>query len=419
MYKLIKLHNGLRIVLEHISYVSSVSVGVFIETGSRNEQEQTNGISHFIEHMLFKGTYKRDAKKIAETIENVGAQINAFTSKEMTCFYTKSLNTHLDLCLDILSDMLLNSKLSEKDIEKEKNVIYEEINMSEDSPEDVLIDLHSKAIWGDDSLSLPILGTKESLEQFNSEKLKEYMCKYYIPENSVISICGNFNVDIIESLVGEYFGHWHVNESKKVITSYSNPLILKNNLYKKKQIEQLHISLGIPGIEMGNDKIYPLIILSNIFGGGASSILFQKLREEMGICYSVYCGMSSMKNTGIINIYVGLNPSGAVKAINAIKEEIKNFIEKGINEEQLYNAKEQLKGSYILGLESTSSRMFSNGKSALFQNKIKTPEEILSKIDKISMEQISNTMNCTFKKSIVNSSFVGDVSSIDEIIKNL
>lgn len=419
MYKLIKLHNGLRIVLEHISYVSSVSVGVFIETGSRNEQEQTNGISHFIEHMLFKGTYKRDGKKIAETIENVGGQINAFTSKEMTCFYTKSLNTHLHLCLDILSDMLLNSKLSEEDIEKEKNVIYEEINMSEDSPEDVLLDLHSKAIWGDDSLSLPILGTKKSLKQFNGEKLKEYMEKYYIPENSVISICGNFNVDTIESLVEEYFGHWEVNESRKIITSYSTPLILKSNLYKKKKIEQLHISLGIPGIEMGNDKIYPLLILCNIFGGGASSILFQKLREEMGICYSVYCGMSSMKNTGIINIYVGLNPSGAVKAIEAIKEEIGIFIEKGIDERQLYNAKEQLKGSYILGLESTSSRMFSNGKSALFQNRIKTPEEILNKIDKISMEHISNTMNSTFEEGIVNSSFVGNTSHIDEIIKNL
>ncbi|WP_035290601.1 pitrilysin family protein [Clostridium sp. KNHs214] len=419
MYKLIKLHNGLRIVLEHISYVSSVSVGVFIETGSRNEQEQTNGISHFIEHMLFKGTYKRDGKKIAETIENVGGQINAFTSKEMTCFYTKSLNTHLHLCLDILSDMLLNSKLSEEDIEKEKNVIYEEINMSEDSPEDVLLDLHSKAIWGDDSLSLPILGTKKSLKRFNGEKLKEYMEKYYIPENSVISICGNFNVDTIESLVEEYFGHWKVNESRKIITSYSTPLILKSNLYKKKKIEQLHISLGIPGIEMGNDKIYPLLILCNIFGGGASSILFQKLREEMGICYSVYCGMSSMKNTGIINIYVGLNPSGAVKAIEAIKEEIGIFIEKGIDERQLYNAKEQLKGSYILGLESTSSRMFSNGKSALFQNRIKTPEEILNKIDKISMEHISNTMNSTFEEGIVNSSFVGNTSHIDEIIKNL
>ncbi|WP_138205651.1 M16 family metallopeptidase [Haloimpatiens lingqiaonensis] len=419
MYKLIKLDNGLRIVLEHIPYVSSVSVGVFVQTGSRNENKHNNGISHFIEHMLFKGTNKRAGKEIAETIENVGGQINAFTSKEMTCFYTKSLNTHLDLSLDVLSDILLNSKLADEDIEKEKNVIYEEINMSEDSPEDVLMDLHSIAIWGEDSLSLPILGTKESLKGFNREILKEYMGKYYIPDNSVISICGNFNVTTIESLVDKYFGHWNVNENSKVLTNYSSPLILKDNLYRKKEIEQLHISLGIPGIEMGNDSIYPLLILTNILGGGASSILFQKLREEMSICYSVYCGLSSMKNTGIINIYLGLNTAVAAKAINAIKEQMSIFTKKGINEVQLYNGKEQLKGSYILGLESTSSRMFSNGKSALFLNKIKTPEEILNKIDKISMEHVNEVMEHTFKQGIVNSSFVGDISNIDEIISHL
>lgn len=419
MYKLIKLDNGLRIVLEHIPYVSSVSVGVFVQTGSRNENKHNNGISHFIEHMLFKGTNKRAGKEIAETIENVGGQINAFTSKEMTCFYTKSLNTHLDLSLDVLSDILLNSKLADEDIEKEKNVIYEEINMSEDSPEDVLMDLHSIAIWGEDSLSLPILGTKESLKGFNREILKEYMGKYYIPDNSVISICGNFNVTTIESLVDKYFGHWNVNENSKVLTNYSSPLILKDNLYRKKEIEQLHISLGIPGIEMGNDSIYPLLILTNILGGGASSILFQKLREEMSICYSVYCGLSSMKNTGIINIYLGLNTAVAAKAINAIKEQMNIFTKKGINEVQLYNSKEQLKGSYILGLESTSSRMFSNGKSALFLNKIKTPEEILNKIDKISMEHVNEVMEHTFKQGIVNSSFVGDISNIDEIISHL
>ncbi|WP_396276408.1 M16 family metallopeptidase [Haloimpatiens lingqiaonensis] len=419
MYKLIKLDNGLRIVLEHIPYVSSVSVGVFVQTGSRNENKHNNGISHFIEHMLFKGTNKRAGKEIAETIENVGGQINAFTSKEMTCFYTKSLNTHLDLSLDVLSDILLNSKLADEDIEKEKNVIYEEINMSEDSPEDVLMDLHSIAIWGEDSLSLPILGTKESLKGFNREILKEYMGKYYIPDNSVISICGNFNVTTIESLVDKYFGHWNVNENSKVLTNYSSPLILKDNLYRKKEIEQLHISLGIPGIEMGNDSIYPLLILTNILGREASSILFQKLREEMSICYSVYCGLSSMKNTGIINIYLGLNTAVAAKAINAIKEQMSIFTKKGINEVQLYNGKEQLKGSYILGLESTSSRMFSNGKSALFLNKIKTPEEILNKIDKISMEHVNEVMEHTFKQGIVNSSFVGDISNIDEIISHL
>lgn len=419
MYKMLKLNNGLRVALEHIPYVSSVSVGVFIESGSRNEQKNNNGICHFIEHMLFKGTKKRNAKQIAETIENVGGQINAFTSKEMTCFYTKSLNTHLEICLDILSDMLLNSKLSEEDIEKEKSVIAEEINMSEDSPEDILIDLHSKAIWGNDSLSLPILGTKESIKAFNSKELKDYMDSYYIPENSVISICGNFDMDNINSLINKYFGNWTMKKNSTVITNYSYPEILKTNLYKNKDIEQLHISLGLPGVPMGSNDIYPLLILTNILGGGASSILFQKLRENMGICYSIYCGMSSMKNTGIINIYIGLTPSQAINAIQTIKEQILLFVNTGINEIQLHNAKEQLKGNYILGLESTSSRMFSNGKSTLFLNKIKCPEEILKTIDDISMEDIQRVMDMTFKKGILNSAFVGNISNINEIIKNL
>jgi len=414
MYNLFKLNNGLRVVVENIEYVNSVSVGLWVENGSRNENINNNGISHFIEHMLFKGTTTRTAKQIAEAIEDVGGQLNAFTGKEATCYYIKALDTHLELSLDILSDMLFNSNFSEDEIEKEKGVIIEEINMSEDSPEDVLIDLHTKAIWNNDSISLPILGTMETVKSFSRKTLLDYIDSYYIPENSVISISGKFDMKNIEKLLEKYFGNWYTKN--KNITIYSSPELLNHHYFRKKDIEQLHLSLGIPGVEIGNEDSYTLILLSNILGGGASSRLFQKIREELGLCYSIYSYMSAFKNTGIVSIYAGINPLYADVAIDAIKEEVSKFAKSGIDNDRLLKAKEQLKGSYILGLESTSSRMFSNGKSVMFLNKINTPEDVLRKINEIDMARVNTVMEKTFKRGIINSAFVGKEN---EVLKKL
>lgn len=414
MYNLIKLNNGLRIVLENIDYVKSVSVGMWIENGSRNENRDNNGISHFIEHMMFKGTENRNAFEIADCIESIGGQINAFTGKEATCYYVKILDSHIDLALDVLSDMIFNSKMLKEDIEKEKGVIIEEINMNEDSPEDVLSDLHSSAIWGEDPVSYPILGTIDTLKSFTREEIVDYMNRYYIPENSVISICGNFDTSKIQDMVEKYFGSWKSDENKKV-TTYSNPKTFNSNLFKKKNIEQLHISLGMPGVELGNDLVYPIILANNILGGGASSILFQKLREEKGFCYSIYSYMSSLNNTGVNVVYAGLNPKYAEDAIYLIKEEINNFYKKGISKEKLLKAKEQLKGGYILGIESTSSRMFNNGKSVLFLNRINKPEDIINKIDAINEDSIREAMDIVYSKGILNSAFVGENLDLDKI----
>ena len=277
--------------------------------------------------------------------------------------------------------------------------------MSEDSPEDVLADLHTKAIWNSDSISLPILGTMDTVNSFNRQMIVDYIDSYYIPENSVISISGKFEMKNIESIVQKYFSKWRYKN--KQITKYSSPKIFNNHYFRKKDIEQLHISLGIPGVALGDDDIYTLILLSNILGGGASSLLFQKVREELGVCYSIYCYISAFKNTGIVSIYAGLNPRYAQVAIDEIKEEVSKFAELGITNERLNKAKEQLKGSYILGLESTSSRMFSNGKSVMFMDKINTPKEILQKIDEINMLRVNAVMAKTFKIGIINSAYVG------------
>ncbi|WP_017750597.1 M16 family metallopeptidase [Clostridium tyrobutyricum] len=416
MYNIIKLDNGLRLVVENIDHVNSISVGLWVENGSRNEGIYENGISHFIEHMFFKGTEKRNAFNIAECIEEVGGQINAFTGKEATCFYIKVLYSHLNLALDVISDMLFNSKFSPEDMEKEKGVIIEEINMSEDSPEDVLSDIHSKAIWGNDPISYPILGTKENVKSFTRKQVIDYLKRYYVPQNAVISISGKIDLCTIKEVVEQYFGQWKNNDEKAV--QYSNPKFLKKHIFKKKDIEQLHLNLGIPGIESGNDDLYAELLISNILGGGASSILFQKIREEKSLCYSIYSYIASFNNTGVISIYTGLNPKHAYDAINIIQEEVFKLIKSGIGSQKLQKTKEQLKGNYILGIESTTSRMFNNGKSVLFLNKVNSPEDIMIKIDKINTDKLNEVMEKTFKRGILNSAFVGLDIDVD-IVKGI
>lgn len=415
MYEMITLKNGLRVVLEHIDYVNSISIGVWIENGSRNENLYNNGISHFIEHMLFKGTHNRSSKDIVEVIEDVGGQINAFTSKEVTCFYTKALNTHLELCLDVLSDMILNSKFEEEDIEKERKVIFEEIKMSEDSPEDLLSDIHNTAIWGEDPIAMPILGTYSSLENLNRETILEYLKKYYVPENAVISICGNFKKDTIYNILEKYFGEWSSSLGKKI--NYTTPKILNKRLFKEKDIEQTHFSLGIEGLPMGHEDMYSLALLTNMFGGGASSKLFQKIRENLSLCYTIYGYTSSLINTGVITIYTALSSEYVREAYTEIEKELYSFSRESLSEDKLIKAKEQLKGNYILALESTTSRMFSNGKSCLILNKLKTPEDILNKIESINMESIERVMDNTFRKGISNAAFLS--KNYEEVKKSL
>ena len=413
MYNLIKLQNGLRIIVENISYVNSVSVGLWIGNGSRNENSTNNGISHFIEHMFFKGTARRTSKEISECIENVGGQLNAFTGKESTCYYAKVLDSHLDLALDVLADMLFNSKFTSEDIEKEKGVVIEEINMSEDNPEDVLADLQCKAAWGDNSMALPILGSMATVKAIKREDIVNFIESHYTPENSVISIAGKIDIDTVSKLIEKYFGGWENKSNVEILKD--QPILLKNVLYRDKKIEQLHLSVGIKGTNIGADDLYPLLLLNNILGGGASSILFQKIREEMGICYSVYSYLSTYKDHGMINVYAGLNPNYGMETLNVIKNELDNFVKIGISDDKLSITKEQVKGNYILGLESTSSRMFSNGKSVLFLNKINSPEEVINKIDAIDSNKINSVLINTFGTGIKNVALVGSSFNLNKM----
>lgn len=405
MFNFYTLKNGLRVISEQINGVNSISVGVMIQNGSRNEDQKLNGISHFIEHMFFKGTYKRSAKEIAEKIENVGGQLNAFTGKESTCYYVKNLYTHLDLSLEVLSDMLLNSKFDPEDIEKEKSVVIEEINMNLDNPEDVLYDIHSEIAYEGSSLSYPILGTIEKVNAITREDILKFISEKYTPYNSVISICGKFDQKTLEALIEKYFGKWSSNNI--YLPQYKDDVISNGFKVSNKDIEQVHISLGIKGLPFSHPQGYALLLLGNIFGGGASSVLFQKIREELGLCYSIYCYPETFQKIGMLNIYTGLGKNYGEKALNAIVHEIENFSKNGISKEMLEINKEKIKANYILGQESTSAKMFSNAKSILFRNKIKTEEEVIKKIDSISYDDIDFVLKECFGKGIANSAYVG------------
>lgn len=415
MYKRYALNNGIKIVSEYIPYVNSISIGIWVKSGSRYEDADNNGISHFIEHMLFKGTKNRSAKRIAEEIEELGGQINAFTGKEATCFYVKLLDEHYKIGIDVLSDMILHPKFSIEDIEKEKSVIQEEINMYEDSPEDLVSDILSTATWNEDSLSFPILGTTNTIKNMSQEKILNYFNTTYVPNNVVISVAGNFNEKEIIKSLEEIFSSWNGKSKSKLILS--SPYINQKIITRNKDIEQIHIALTLKGIELGNDKLYTLLAINNYFGAGTSSLLFQKLREESGYVYTIYSFPSSYKNCGIFNIYFALNEQYLENAIHLIQTEIHNIIKNKMTDNEIKKAKEQLKGNYILGLESISSRMFGMGKSELLLENIFEPKEILNKIDSITRTDVFEMIDNIFNNGIYSAASVGRNITEDKLNK--
>lgn len=417
MCKCIRLKNGVRVVCEEIPYVRSVSAGLWVGAGSRGENTANNGISHFIEHMLFKGTRQRTAKEIAETIDNIGGQLNAFTGKECTCFYTKTLDTYLYTSLDLLADMFFNSKFDEKDIEIEKNVILEEIGMYEDTPEELVHDTLSEAAWQDNSLGMPILGTSKSLGNINRDEIKKYMEDNYYPENTVIAVAGNFEKDGVIEKIKEKFENWAGSTAcKNKKMQYAE--FKSNKILREKETEQVHVCLGFKGIEHGSDELYPLLAVNNIFGGGMSSRLFQKIREEKGLVYSIYSYPSSYKNAGLFTIYAGMNAEHLNEVLKLVINEVNILVEKGISEKDIAKSKEQLKGNYILGLESTSSRMNNMGKSEVLLGKILSTREVLDKIDKIDSEKVNGVIERVFDLNNVALSVVGNIKG-DIDLKNI
>jgi predicted Zn-dependent peptidase len=384
--------NGLRVVLENIPTVRSVAIGIWIGTGSRNETPENNGVSHFLEHMFFKGTKTRTAKEIAESFDSIGGQVNAFTSKEYTCYYAKVLDTHSDFALEVLADMFFNSSFDEGELAKEKNVVFEEIKMYEDTPDDIVHDLLSKAVYQDHPLGYPILGTEETLQTFTGDTLKKYMEDTYTPENVVVSIAGNISEDFIKKVEG-YFGSY---QGKKQPSNDQNPEFFANQVSRKKETEQAHLCIGYQGLKVGHEDIYNLIVLNNVLGGSMSSRLFQEVREQRGLAYSVFSYHSAYEDTGMVTIYGGTGAKQLNTLYETIQETLNKLKQTGITDKELSNSKEQLKGSLMLSLESTNSRMSRNGKNELLLGRHRSLDEIIVQIDKVSKPTVDHLANTIF-----------------------
>lgn len=413
MYKKHQMKNGIRIVTEEIPYVNSVSVGIWVKVGSRNETAEKSGVSHFIEHMLFKGTKNRTAKEIANSIDKIGGQMNAFTSKENTCYYAKVLDSHFDIALDVLADMFLASNFAEEEIAKEKGVIMEEINMYEDSPEDLVHDLFTQGAWAGNPLGMPILGTEETLEGLDRKSITEYFSSNYIPENVVISVAGNIKHEVVVEKAERNFGHL-TNAARKP-SIIERPSFSPVKITRCKDTEQVHLCIGFEGMDNDNKLYYPMLTMNNIFGGAMSSRLFQKIREDRGLAYSVFSYPSSYIDSGIFSIYAGMKPSQLQNVTKIIIDEIHELKKNGLTEEELFDSKEQMKGSYTLGLESTSGRMISIGRSELMYNRIYSPSEVLEKIDKVDMESVKQAIEMVTKLDRMGGAIIGPMEKDFEL----
>ena len=405
MVKVKTYPNGLRVIVKEIEYVQSVTMGIMVGVGSAFETQSENGISHFIEHVNFKGTKKRTAFDISDEIDSIGAQINAFTSKDVTCYYVKCIRDHVEKSFEILSDIFLNSVYPKEELDKERTVIIEEINMTEDTPDDLCIDKLATAFFGDRGYGATILGPMENALRFSRDDIFNYRKKYYVPKNTVISFAGKVKYEEVIDMVGKYFAGYQ-GESIYV------PHLVETNVYTNdvcvdKSIEQVHFGLAIPSAEISSDKRYASLCLSSILGGGMSSRLFQSVREKRGLAYSVYSFMSSYKEAGVLYIYAGVNPKTVKSAYDCILEELNGLSNNGITLKELNRAKEQIKGSTALSSESMSSLMMSYGKRLLLTNDIFDIEKELNKLSSLTLEDVNQLAKEKFNSSVMATSIVG------------
>ena len=380
-----KLNCGTTVIMEKSERVQSAALGIWVRAGASDEWDEVSGVSHFIEHMMFKGTKNRTAKQIAEDVDKIGGVFNAFTGKEATCYYIKTLSSNICRGAEILLDMLTGSKFVQEEMDREREVICEEIKMVIDTPDDDVYDTISELVAGGNPLGRSILGTPESLAGIDRSRLVDYRDQMYARDSIVVAVAGNFDEEAIEAIFEDRLTSLRDKKPKKEIQL--KPYQQSFNV-KVRDIEQTHICLATPGIALDDPRYYAFVLLNSIFGGSMSSRLFQNIREQKGLAYSV-CSMNLFSSYwGFFSIYAGVSPEKAEEALDAIHYELDTLRESGVTEEELAMAKEQMKSSYIFGLESVNSRMFSIGKNKLLLDRVYAEEEVLSSFDRVTREDI-------------------------------
>ncbi len=401
------LTNGIRVITEHMPHVRSVSMGIWIGTGSRRETPEENGISHFIEHMVFKGTKNRSAEEIARSVDSIGGGLDAFTAKEMVSYNTKVLDEHLPLAFDVLADLVRNPLFREEDIEKERGVILEELKMEVDNPEYLLHEIFSSNFWKDHPLGKPILGTRETIKKFHREMLENYYGRIYAPSNILITAAGNLKHDHIVELARDHFEALPTAPdapAERTPAPHAR-LVFRN----KSSLEQMHLYMGVPAYALPHEDRYVCYVLNTVLGGGMSSRLFQNIREKQGLAYAVYSELSMYSDSGCLAIYAGTSLESARKVVDSITQEFRDLKENPVPEEELRRAKDHLKGSFMLGLESTSSRMGNLARQELYFKRFFSLDDMVESIEKVTAEDVQRVAREFFESKNIALAMLGNL----------
>ena len=389
-----------------MSGLMSVTMGILVHTGASVESDKEDGISHFIEHMMFKGTKKRTAFKISDEMDRIGAQMNAFTGKDLTCYYAKSTTGHAEEAFEILADLFLNSTFPEDEMSREKGVIIEEINMNEDTPDDLCLDMLSRAYYGERGYGRNILGPRKNVEGFTRDDIKSYMQRRYCSDNIVISMAGNIDINIAKAMVEKYFAGIQKCCCSKTDVKVE---LQAKSLYKTKDIEQVHIGIAFPSVKR-YDKLFDATqIMNAILGGSMSSRLFQTVREELGLAYTVYSYISTYCETGTLAVYAGVNAEKYKQSAEAIYSCVNDLRKKNISEEEFLRGKEQLISSQIFAQESTSSQMLLFGKELLYRGRVYNFEDRVNKISSVTLKDVLDAIDVNFDDKFKAVSLVGAV----------
>ncbi len=390
MIKVTKLENGVTVASDYMSNVETVSLHISVKVGSRNETQELNGISHLIEHMMFKGTKKRNAEEIANAFENIGASFNASTSKEVTTYYGKVLKEYSENLFEILSDMVFNSTFDETELEREKNVVIQEIAMTNDAPDDIISDYYSETAFSNQAFGRTILGPEENIKKFTSEDLVNYVKNNYTADNIFITCAGNLKHEELLNIVNKYLSQYDINKTRErelERAKYTGGYFVKN-----KDLEQVQCLFGFKGLGCTDKNLYKFMIINNILGGGMSSRLFQDIREKKGLCYTIYSANCSTYETGSFEIYLATDPEKVNFAIESIIKELKNIVKSGITEQEFNRAKISIKSAILMQLEKTSSRAKMLANSLIFRNKVVSVKKIINLIEKIKQEDLIDVL---------------------------
>jgi predicted Zn-dependent peptidase len=404
------LPNGLTIITEEMEHIRSICIGIWIKTGSRDEDKQWNGISHFVEHMVFKGTEHRSAEEIARQVDSIGGNIDAFTAKECVSFSIKVLDEHLPIALDVLGDLVLNPVFATDDIVRERGVILEEIKMDEDSPDYLVHEIFTQSFWKDHPLGRPILGTRDTVKRFEREPVVDFYSQRFVPGNVIITAAGHLNHDHFVELVGKHFAN--MKPMSNGFHSAPPKIVPKIILRNKKSLEQVQICVGVPSYPITHEKRHSSYILNTLLGGGMSSRLFQNIRERQGLAYAIYSDLNPYRDTGCLSVYAGTSRASATKVVESVVSEFRNLKSAEVPADELRRSKDQLKGSLMLSLESSTARMSNLARQEMYFDHFYGLDELIEKIESVTAEELWQLSNQFFQTESIAVTVLGNLNGL-------